>query len=265
MKSNQPLMNQRGQMAFVGVVLWGLLAMWSASAFWQHIDALGADYRLMAKCGAVSSEFALLALVIWHCYDKHIGVRRWSVIFAFILAGVILIHAGALRGASEAKTARLETEKRLAETLTQMSSEQAASVADANARAAANRSQRERLAVAGKSTAQQSEIAKAAQKKIAEEIIASDEKVKDESILPRWYLDGWCYSVLFILSLGLVSIVFWLKMNREDIDANFDGIPDKQQWSDSQWLNYKPEFPSEAEFESRPTGPLPQINKSGKF
>jgi hypothetical protein len=223
---NNQFLGRRAQMAMVGIGLWLLLALWSLSAFWSHIDGLEEHYRLAAKCGAMAGEFALLALLLWHCFDKHLGVRRWSLILGFILAVAILVHAGALRGANEAKTARLAAEARLTESLTRMSGAQATAIADANAKSAGRiNSQRERLALAGKSTAQQAEVAKAAQHQVTAEITASDAKVKDAGILPRWYLDGWCYSVLFILSLAFVGTVFLLMM-RDDVDADYNGIPD---------------------------------------
>lgn len=224
MNPNQKqFLNRRAQMALVGVGLWLLLALWSISAFWQHIDELGATYRTAAKCGAMAGEFALLALILWHCFDKHLGVRRWSLIFSFILSGVILIHAGALRGINEAQAAQIETEKRLAERLTEMSKEQAGGI-----RSVDTGTQKERLAKNRAAVAQQAEVAKAAQKEVAETVKASGDKVKDSSTLPRWYLDGWMYSILFIVSLAFVSIVFLLMM-RGDIDADFDGIADHLQ------------------------------------
>jgi hypothetical protein len=195
----------RGQMAFVGIVLWFLLAAWSLSAFWQHIDELGATYPKVTKLGAMAGEVALAALIWWHCFSKHINVRKWSLIFSVALSAAILVHAGALRGMTEAHTAQLDAEKRLAETLTKMSKEQM------------------------QSTRRRAEVAKAAQKEVADAVKGSADKVKDSSILPRWYLDGWMYSVLFILSLAFVGCAFWMMMNREDIDANFDGIPDRLQ------------------------------------
>lgn len=223
-------LNRRKQMAFVGVGLWVLLAFWSLSAFWGHIDSLKENYQLAAKCGAMGGEFALLALVLWHCFDKHIGVRRWALILGFMLAVVILVHAGALRGSGEAKQSRIDTENRLTEKLTQMSKDQSAGLAASNAQASSGvQSQRERLVIAGKTTAQQGEIAKAAQETIASEIVKSDAAVKDNSILPVWYLNGWCYSVIFIVSLAFVGIIFLMMMNTEDIDADFDGIPDRDQ------------------------------------
>lgn len=224
---NKSFLSQRAQMAFVGVGMWLLLAFWSLSAFWSHIDQLAESYQIGAKAGAMAGEFALLALVLWHCFNKHIGVRRWSLILGFLLAGVILVHSGALRGQRDAQVAQVETEKRLAETLTQMSRQQAAGVAESSAKAAAGRSQRERLAMASKSNTQQGDIAKAAQQQVAAQIVAGPDKVKDSAILPRWYLDGWCYAVIFILSLGFVGVIFLLMMNGEDVDSDYNGVPDR--------------------------------------
>src|SRR5262249_6476269 len=72
-----------------------------------------------------------------------------------------------------------------------------------------------------------------AQRLLTNEIVSSNDKVKNNSILPRWWLDGYMYSGIFILSLLFVSIIFLLMMNQEDIDANYDGVPDNQQ----PWLN----------------------------
>jgi hypothetical protein len=224
MQPNQKqFLSRRAQMAFVGVGLWLLLALWSISAFWQHIDELGATYQFAAKCGAMAGEFALLALVLWHCFDKHLGVRRWALILSFALASVILIHAGALRGINEAAAAQIGIEKRMAEQLAEMSKKQAAGIT-----ASDTGTQRERLAKNRAALAQQAEVAKAAQKEVAATIAGSVGTVKDSSILPRWYLDGWMYSLLFILSLAFVGAIFLLMM-RDDIDSNFDGIPDSQQ------------------------------------
>lgn len=227
---NRQFMSRRVQMAFVAGGLWFLLALWSLSAFWAHIDSLGANYQLAAKCGAMAGEFTLLALVLWHCFDKHIGVRRWALILGFILAAVILVHAGALRGVEEAKAARIDTEDRLAQRLTAMSKDQAAAIGAANASTVANApTQKERMALARSTAAEQGDVARAAQQTLATEIAKTDSSVRAVSILPDWYLNGWCYSLLFILSLAFVGIIFLMMMNGEDIDENFDNIPDREQ------------------------------------
>lgn len=221
-------LSRRAQMAFVGLGLWLLLAAWSLSAFWHHIDALGESYRFAAKCGATAGEFALLALILWHCFDRHIGVRRWALILGFVLATVILVHAGALRGLNEARAARIETESRLTERLTAMSRDQAAAVGSSGAGLVANgETRQERAQIASKTASAQSEIARNAQAAVAAEITKTDEAVKAASILPVWYLNGWCYSLLFALSLAFVGVIFILMMNDEDIDQDFNGIPDQ--------------------------------------
>lgn len=221
--SHQPnsFLTRRAQMAFVGVGLWLLLALWSISAFWRHIDELGETYQIAAKCGAMAGEFALLALVLWHCFDKHLGVRRWSLIFAFILSAVILVHAGALRGMAEAQTVQIEAEKRLTEQLTEMSKEQAGAIKSVD-----TGTQKERLAKNREAVRQQAEIAKAAQNEVAQTVRSGPDRVKDSSALPRWYLDGWMYSILFIVSMAFVGVIFLLMMRR-DVDANFDGQIDR--------------------------------------
>lgn len=238
----ESLLSQRGQMAAAGIVLWFLLALWSIAAFWQHIDELKPTYPTITKLGAVAGEVALLILVLWHCFNSHINVRKWSLIFGVILSAVILVHAGALRGMAEAQTAQIAAEKRMAETLAGMSKEQ---MGAANGRF--------------KSRTQQ-EIATNAQKEVAETIKTGADKVKDTSILPRWYLDGWMYSLLFVLSLLFVSVPIYLMMNKEDIDRNFDGIADHLQQGREVARNTG-NFPSELPVDERATGPLPQVNQ----
>jgi hypothetical protein len=200
-------------MALAGITLWFLLALWSIAAFWEHIDGLKVTYPVITKLGACSGEVALLALVLWHCFNKHINVRKWALIFSVVLSAAILVHAGALRGMGEAKQAQDETATRLEEKLTKMSEKQMAA------------------------TKRKTDVAKSAQKELADRVEAGADKVKDSSILPRWYLDGWMYSFLFILSLVLTSPILWLLFDKTDIDANFDGIPDH--------LQKREEFPHE--------------------
>lgn len=218
-------MKPRTVMAFMAIFTWGLLAVWSASAFWEHIDALQPTYPLAAKVGALGSEFALLCFVLLHCFDKHIAVRKWALVFGVILGGMVLMHAGALRGMREATIAQRDTEDRMAAVLSKMSSEQAAAI-----QADQTGTQRERLAKSRLAVKEQGDVARNAQREVAVTIAKSNETVKANSILPEWYLNGWMYSALFLLSILLSSILFGLMM-QGDIDANFDGIPDRIQRS----------------------------------
>src|SRR5262249_9585728 len=232
MQNKKQFIGRRAQMAFVGVGLWVLLMLWSVSAFFAHIDELQESYQLAAKAGALAGEFALLALVLWHCFDKHIGVRRWSLILGFILAGVILVHTGALRGLKDARIQQRATEDRLTEKLGELSKQQTEANSKASseiARQMKSSRQRERLWVMNRQIQTGAESNVEAQRLLANEIALSNDKVKNSSILPRWWLDGYMYSGIFIISLLFVGVIFLLMMNEEDIDANYDGIPDREQ------------------------------------
>src|SRR5262245_52327777 len=207
MKSRNQFLGHRAQMAFVGCGLWLLLMLWSVSAFWAHIEELKEPYQFAAKCGALAGEFALLALVLWHCFNKHIGVRRWALIFGFMLAGVILVHSGALRGLKDAQVARAKTEDRLTEKLGELSKQQTEASSKASgdiARQMRGSSQRERMWAMNRQIQKGSESNLEAQRLLVNEIASSNDKVKDTSILPRWYLDGWMYSAIFVVSLFFV-------------------------------------------------------------
>lgn len=221
--SNKELMTQRGQMALMGGGMWLLLAFWSISAFWEHIEELQPTYPNAARMGAMGAEFALLCLLLLHCFNKRIGVRKWALIFTVILGGVVLIHAGALRGMKEATIAQRDTETRMAEALGKMSAQQAQAIQSDQ-----SGTQRERLAKNRAAMAQKAEVAKSAQKELAATISKSAETVKSNSILPKWYLDGWMYSALFLVSMLFLAITFAFMM-RDDVDANFDGIVDAHQ------------------------------------
>lgn len=240
MKSEKKsVMSQRGVVALIAVVVWFFLAAWTMSAFWQHIDALGATYRVGAYIGAMGTEVIILMMILLHCFNKHLGVRFWAIIFSFLVSAIVLAHTGALRGMDEAKTAQLATEQRMAETLAEMSKKQAgAIVADQTG------TQKERLAKNRAAVQQQAELAKAAQKEVAENIAASADTIKDSSIMPRWYLDGWMYGVMFIAGLLCLSILFIL-MLKDDIDSDFDGIRDKDQVA---------EFPAEIDIDQSSQG-----------
>lgn len=224
MKKQENMVSRRGKLAAMAIIVWGFLVAWSISAFWQHIDQLGATYRVTAYIGALGTEVIVLMMILLHCFSKHLGVRFWAILFSFVVSAVVLAHTGALRGLDDAKAAQLATEQRMADTLAEMSRKQAGGiVADQSG------TQRERLAKNRAAVQQQAELAKSAQKEVAANIAASADTIKDSAIMPRWYLDGWMYGAMFIVGLLFLSILFVL-MLRDDVDANFDGIRDKDEF-----------------------------------
>lgn len=196
------LLSQRGQMFLAGFGFWLFLMFWSISAFWQHIDSLKPTYLWPARIGACSAEFVILVMVFLHCFNKHIGVRKWSLILGTALAVAVVAHTAGLRGLDEATAKQVEAEQRLEEKLTRMSTEQM------------------------KGTKRKADVAKSAQKELATTVREGSNTVKDSSIFPRWYLDGWMYGVLFALGAIFLACPIGMMGNRLDIDANFDGVAD---------------------------------------
>lgn len=213
------LLSQRGQMFACEFGFWLLLVFWTISAFWQHIDSLQPKYLFAARVGACSAEFVILVMIFLHCFSKHINVRKWALILGTALAVIAVAHTAGLRGLDEATVKQAETQTRMREELTKMSKEQ---MEAANGRF--------------KSRTQQ-EIATQAQKQVADTVKASADVVKDSSIFPRWYLDGWMYGVLFGISAIALAVPLGMMGNRLDVDADFDGMPDH--------LQKQNEFPSQ--------------------
>lgn len=228
MGNQKRFLNRRGQMFAVGVIVWILLACWTISAFWGHIDELGESYQSAARLGALAAEVIGIGFLWWHCFDPSITVRRWALLFSVALASILVFHAGALRGLKDARIKQTEAENRLASTLTKMSKEQTAGLGESSgALVASGQTQRERIAIAGKTAAQQSEINRAAQETVAREIVAGNDRVKDTAIVPRWYLDGWMYAVIFMTAMAMLGFLWWKMSDADDLDEDYNGVPDR--------------------------------------
>jgi hypothetical protein len=76
-------------------------------------------------------------------------------------------------------------------------------------------------------------IATNAQQQVAAEIKARDQKIIDQTLAPKWYINGWMYALIFLAAAGALTRVNWLHIHVDprDVDANFDGIPDYKQVS----------------------------------
>jgi len=229
MSQKKSFLPDRVKMFLAGLGIWGFLCAWSLSAFLQHVDSLKPSYIMAARAGACGAEFVLLVFVFFHCFDVHIGVRKWSLWLGAVLAGFVILHAGALRGLDEATLAQDDTDRRIEEALTRVSKGQAEDAAKVTEEMIAGRSQKERMAMMARSQAREAEIRQNAQNEIAKSLAGRHEAIKSTSWLPRWYINGGMYSAMFILSIAFFAIVCYGKLNSEDVDRNFDNIPDNQQ------------------------------------
>ena len=218
---------------------WIGLAFWSISAFWQHVDSLKPTYLWAARVGACSAEFVILVMVFLHCFNEHIRVRRWALILGTALTVAVVGHTAGLRGLDEATAKQAETQEKLGEQLTKMSERQM------------------------QGTKRKADVAKGAQKELANAAREGNDKVKDSSIFPRWYLDGWMYGVLFALSAIFLAIPIGMMGNRADIDANFDGIPDKLQEPRTHTIEIEASAPNQLLPTKSMTGEFPNELEDG--
>jgi hypothetical protein len=227
------LVPERVQKLIAGLLIWAFLAAWSISAFWEHIDTLDPADKGMAKAGAMGAEIILLFFILWKIYNKHLRVRFFALLFSAFLGVAILVHAGALRSIKGAKTEQVDKEKRFAENAGRIAGESTKGAVEGLGNALKNSGmtvrQRNRQIAAAQIRGQRA--ADAARKDLKEITEASDEKLKNASWLPDWYLEKHTYTGVFVIALTLFSILMgiWMTAGDDDVDENFDGVPDNQQ------------------------------------
>jgi hypothetical protein len=228
--------SERGQIAAASYAVWALLAMWSISAFWGHIDRLGAEYVLMAKIGAIAAEVVLFCFVSWHIFHIKMRVRLWALIFSFVLGAAILFHSGAIQSMNSAKAEQNEKNSGLVENLAKLNKESVVSV-NPSRRA----TQRERLNIAGKEAQAQADALKNSQSLLVDSTNKSEEKVKNSTLLSHDYLNKHMYTAMFVLSLTLFSIMMAIMMYAPGkTDADYDGVPDEEQYPQAQQPTVQP-------------------------
>jgi len=220
-------LNNRQQIFAVGFIVWALLAAWTISAFWAHISTLQEEYETGAKIGALGGEFVALAFLWWHCFHVKLGVRRWALIFSCLLAGVLLLHAGAVRGLKAAKIEQASAEQRFAENAARLAQAQTVGAGEAVGRArAAGGSPREAIRM-GVQIAQSA--GREATQNLRELTAAGTEKVQRSTIFPAGYIRDWMYSAIFLLSVVLLSALFWVMATDDQVDADFNGVADRDE------------------------------------
>src|SRR5262245_61348536 len=227
------LVPERVQKLIAGLLIWAFLAAWSISAFWEHIDTLEPADKWMAKFGACGAEIILLFFILWKIYNKHLRVRFFALLFSAGLGITILVHAGALRSIKGARAEQVGKEQRFAEN--------AAKIAEGSTRGAiegvgstlqkmgvSSRSRNGQIAAAQR---RGQEGAKIAQKNLKEMTEQTDVKLKNATWLPAWYIEKHTYTGVFVIALALFSILLgiWMTAGDDDVDENYDGIPDNQQ------------------------------------
>jgi hypothetical protein len=206
-----PLLRERQQVFCVSLLLWVCLAAWTLSAFWEHINSLDPEYALQSKLGACGGELLALAFIYWHSFHAQLHVRKWALIHSLLLAAVLLVHSGGVRGLKEAKHQQLEAEKRVAAHLGALSAAQTRAAGEAAAKLrAAGGSDREATRL-GARIAQ--EANRTATQQARETVEQGTARVLGATLLPDWYWRDWCYSGIFLAAVVLLSHLCWVMLS----------------------------------------------------
>lgn len=228
----------RAQKLMAGLLIWFFLALWTLGNFWDHIDKTIPDsaYKNLLRLGCCGAEVVLFFFVIWHVYNKHLRVRKTALICGTILGVFLLAHSGTLRSIEAAHKENEASQKAMAEG--------AAKIVGANSSAAAEQATKTQLALRDRGVSQRERMAaardlRAGANKSAKEVadgfksVIEDGKknVEQSSLFPDWYVREYMYIGVFSLALILLLIVLyiWMTSGIEDVDENFDGIPDVKQ------------------------------------
>lgn len=225
--------SDRVQKLVAGLLIWGFLAAWSLSAFWEHIETLAPSSKFMAQLGACGAEVILLWFILWHVYNKHMRVRFWALVFSAVLGVTILVHAGALRSMKGARAEQIDKEKRFAENAGRIAGESTKGAVEGLGRVFRNsdlstRQKNNQIANAQNRGFRSAQSATKELKEIAE---GADEKLKNSTWLPDWYVERHVYEGVFVIALTLFSLLMliWISSGDDDVDENFDGVADRLQ------------------------------------
>lgn len=223
-RKEQSVLSKRGWLFAAKVIVLVFLAIWSLSAFYEHLDSLKASRG--AYVGAAGTEAIMLILAIFSSFFWKIRTRKEALIFNVILGVFVLFHAGGLRGLMAAELGQRQSEARLAENLNRLTAGQADT---------ALKTQTKQSAKIGKADAAKNARAtiqsanKAAVDSLSEFTKTSHERIADSTIFPRWYVNGGMFSVMFMLGLLFFGRVSYTAITDTDVDRDFDGEVDESE------------------------------------
>lgn len=218
--------SRRGQIFAMGLGMLIFLLCFTVPAMWEHIGHLKPQYETMAKIGALSPEFAIFCFLLFHSWDRSMKVRKWSLIFGCVLAGLVIVHAAGLWGLKDGSINQSEAEDRLTEKLNEYG-KQTAEVAE-NRRPAGQRITRTEVREQGKTDRERD---KNAHNLISNFVAGRDKEIRSHSFLSEGYMNGPMYAVNFLAALLFTSILTWMHFSAklDDIDDDGDGIADIHQ------------------------------------
>jgi hypothetical protein len=222
-KASPQFISRRGQVFAMGLGMLVFLLCFTLPAMWEHIGSLKPQYETMAKIGALSPEFAIFCFLLFHSWDRSKRVRKWSLIFGAVLAGLVVVHAAGLWGLKDGAERQQGIEDRLTEKLNEYG-KQTAETAE-NKRSTGQPITRAEVREEGR-TKRARDLH--AQQMIRETIVDRTENIHEASFLSEGYLNGPMYMVNFLVALLFVSALTWMHFSAkiDDIDEDGDGVAD---------------------------------------
>jgi hypothetical protein len=227
---NNSLLSERRQIFAVFFLVWVCLLAWSGSAFWAHLNSLEEEYQNAARLGALTGELVCLAFIWWHSFHKKMGVRKWSLILGGFLAILLVIHSGGVRGLRAARVQQQIFEVGFAQNASKIVKEGTVGAGEAAGKLLESGARRSDARQVARDIAAQ--VNKNATLQLREMSEKGQETVLSSTFLPRWYIDGWMYSGIFVLSILSLLWIAWIMLTDKRVDANFNGIPDSDETDD---------------------------------
>jgi hypothetical protein len=128
---------------------------------------------------------------------------------------------------SAAKIEQIDTEQRFAENAARIAQGTTAGAGEAAGKFVASDGSRRGAQALGRNLA--ADVNKGLGTNLKEITMQGSEKIQTATLLPAWYVRNWMYTAVFVISLCLLGATFWIMATDDQIDANYDGVPDSQQ------------------------------------
>lgn len=212
---------------FVFVVL-GLIILFSTAVLWGHYETVMTRYQWLAKAGLALVDVIAIGLAIWHLYTRHAPLKVWCYVADAIIAGMMIVHAGAVLQLDSSGAQQLASVKAAAEAQARLreadATVEAAKIKAAGAAAAAVKRQTGSTTLASRTlkTAETRQDNRA-----AEALTKMATEVKPVTFLSEDYMRGGVYYwpalialFFFVVAIGISSFSLAYE------DANANGIPD---------------------------------------
>lgn len=218
----------RVQRTIAAFFVFGLLATISVGVIWNHVDsitALSSNYKILTKIGLGVVEVIGFFILTWELTAKDKVLSMTCYVATFILAVMMLVHAGAVLQLDSSGSKQEKTVGVMADALAKVeTARETARIKAAGEKAAElNRSGQHRTAAMIARSAASG--GGSADNSLLEKVLV---ETKPTTFLPDWYMEGGLYYAPPVFALSLFMLVMLVSKGAVEYeDANDNGIPDR--------------------------------------